>query len=298
MLFANNEAGTFNISDVWIAAATRDEGDPYTSAGLEEDPFAEDDESALVDESILENDNDGDEDAEELADGDIRDPFTEGNQSTTAGSRIGAGSRLQRLRHDSVATGTSGQVRQSSPLRQASVAGGGATSLAPGGGQGRLRSHSIMSSASRPALYQNTGLARSPMTSPVAMRKESASYQYFDQQPQSSPAPAPAAAAGLAAIPEGKTSSAAVGGAGGLLTVPGQGSQSDATIRELSPAAELTEKDPLQDFSIMRDLPVTLIAQYTVGRSSYSKRARHTDAHWPVSTSCSHCTGPSWIKFS
>lgn len=276
LLFANGEAGTFNISDVWIAAATRDEAgaDAYTSAGLEEDPFAEEDEdesALLAEDSVL------DEDAEELTDAAVAaDPFREqetgGNTSVAATaparSRAGTvtgpgpGSRLQRLRHDSVATGTSGAGaggRQVSPLRQVSVAGAGGAGAGYGGRPGR--SQSIMSSASRPALYQNTGLI-SPL---MPTRKESASYHYFETQP-GSPAPGPpatagagAGAGGLAAIPEGKQSTG-----GGLLTVPG--SEQAQSNRETSPVGtQVMEKDPLMEFSIMRDLPVTLIAQYTVG---------------------------------
>ena len=265
LLFANGEAGTFNITDVWIAAATREEGDPYTAAGLDEDPFAEDGESALLEEDQATNLGDDDDEEEELDMSIHRDPFaSEGGANMSA---AGTGGPLSRLRHDSMATGTTSVMRRGSPMRQ----GGGV----PTAGQaGRVRSGSIMSTSVRPAIYQNTGLVRSPITSP-AIRRDSVNTQYFDQAPNALNVPGTSGAGGgaavpagqqqplsLAAIPEGKAPSA------DLLTVPGQSDA--ATVREASPGPSALdrEKEALQNFSIMRDLPITLIGQYTVRRRS------------------------------
>lgn len=260
LLFANGEAGTFNITDVWIAAATREEGDPYTAAGLDEDPFAEDGESALLEEDQTTNLGD-DDDEEELDMSMHRDPFaSEGGANASA---AGTGGPLSRLRHDSMATGTTSVMRRGSPMRQV---GGPSTA----GHGGRVRSGSIMSASVRPAIYQNTGLVRSPITSP-AIRRDSINTQYFDQAPNALNLPGtsgtgagaavsagPQQSLSLAAIPEGKAPSA------DLLTVPGQSDA--ATIREASPGPNALEreKEALQNFSIMRDLPVILIGQYTV----------------------------------
>lgn len=256
LLLANDEAAVFNISDLWVAAATREEGDPYPSAALDEDVFAEDDE----DEQDDENENvDGDDQDEVGADATMeqseRDPFLEG------ASQAGTTTRTTRLRRDSLATRSNatggGAMRSSiageryhfSPIRSAS-------------GAHRYRTGSIASSMARPIIYQSTGLARSPVTSPPALRKESSSIQrqYFDLPP--SPGTINAAAGqppALAAIPEGKTANT-------LLTVPGSGdSTSAAAAQSPTYARPELEKDAVQDFSIWRDLPVGLIVQYTVG---------------------------------
>lgn len=249
---------------MWIAAATRDEGDPYTAAGLDEDPFAEDGESAMLEEDQATNLGDDDDDEEELDMSLHRDPFASEGGANMSAAGTGGGP-LSRLRHDSMATGTTSVMRRGSPMRHG---GGGPTA----GHSGRVRSGSIMSTSVRPAIYQNTGLVRSPITSP-AIRRDSVNTQYFDQAPNALNVPGTSGTGGgaavpagqqqplsLAAIPEGKAPSAE------LLTVPGQSDA--ATVREASPGPSVLdrEKEALQNFSVMRDLPITLIGQYTVCR--------------------------------
>lgn len=226
-MLANDEAGVFNITDLWVAAATREDGLPYTSANLEEDVFAdEEDESMAV--------------GNETRDTEDRDPFSD------EASVLGV-NPVMRTRHDTMASGSIAAGRQGSPMRFGNRASGL-----------RNRANSTVSTASRPAIYQNTGLAASPVTSP-APRREQLGLPYLQQATSPSSELPPS---NLAAIPEGKASSSA----SDQLAVPGaEGSDSGLTIRGAqSVAAEPVEKDPLQDFSIMRDLPIKLIAQYSV----------------------------------
>lgn len=224
-MLANDEAGVFNITDLWVAAATREDGLPYTSANLEEDVFDEEDESMAVGDETREND---------------RDPFSDET------SILGVNPSVSRLRRDSLAATSVATGRQGgSPHRPSNRSG-----------VLRNRANSSVSHVGRPAIYQNTGLSRSPVTSP-APRRESAGQPYLDQPYIQAPA---AISPGLAAIPEGKLATDS-----GLLTVPGA---ADADItsmsRDPSPGLETKEKDPLQDFSILRDLPIALIAQYSL----------------------------------
>lgn len=230
LLLANDEAGVFNITDLWVAAATREDGLPYTSANLEEDVFAdEEDESMAV--------------GNETRDTEDRDPFSD-EASVLGVSLIG------RKRHDTMASGSIAAGRQGSPMRASRTTGL------------RHRANSTVSTASRPAIYQNTGLVASPVTSP-APRRENLGQPYLQQPPTPSSEMPPS---NLAAIPEGKASSAI----SDQLAVPGaESSDSGLTVRggageQSALAVEPLEKDPLQDFSIMRDLPIKLIAQYSV----------------------------------
>lgn len=226
LLLANDEAGVFNITDLWVAAATRDDGLPYTSANLEEDVFAdEEDESMAV--------------GNETRDTEDRDPFSD-EASVLGITPVG------RKRHDTMASGSIAAGRQGSPMRPSGRTAGL-----------RHRANSTVSTASRPAIYQNTGLAASPVNSP-APRRDSLGLPYLQQPPTPSNENPPS---NLSAIPEGKASSTS-----DQLTVPGaEDSDSGATVRGAqSLAPEPTEKDPLQGFSIMRDLPIKLIAQYSV----------------------------------
>lgn len=226
LLLANDEAGVFNITDLWVAAATREDGLPYTSANIEEDVFAdEEDESMAV--------------GNETRDTEDRDPFSD-EASVLGINPVG------RMRHDTMASGSIAAGRQGSPMRPSNRNAGL-----------RHRANSTVSTASRPAIYQNTGLAASPVTSP-APRREQLGLPYLQQPPTPSSELPPSS---LAAIPEGKTPSTS-----DQLAVPGaESSDSGLTIRgHQSLAAEPAEKDPLQDFSIMRDLPIKLIAQYSV----------------------------------
>lgn len=226
-MLANDEAGVFNITDLWVAAATREDGLPYTSANLEEDVFAdEEDESMAI--------------GNETRDTEDRDPFSD-EASVLGITPVG------RKRHDTMASGSIAAGRQGSPMRPSGRVAGM-----------RNRANSTVSTVSRPAIYQNTGLAASPVTSP-APRRESLGLPYL-QQP-----PTPATEnpfSSLSAIPEGKAASSS-----DQLTVPGAASSdSDGTARGVPQTIEpeMAEKDPLQDFSIMRDLPIKLIGQYSV----------------------------------
>lgn len=224
-MLANDEAGIFNITDLWVAAATREDGLPYTSANLEEDVFSDEDESMAI--------------GNETRDTEDRDPFSD-EASVLGITPVG------RKRHDTMASGSIAAGRQGSPMRPSGRAAGL-----------RHRANSTVSIASRPAIYQNTGLALSPVNSP-APRRESLGLPYL--QPASTPV-IENPPSNLSAIPEGKAASSS-----DQLTVPGAGgSESGGTIRgpqTLEP--ELAEKDPLQGFSIMRDLPISLIAQYSI----------------------------------
>jgi hypothetical protein len=206
LLLANDEAGAFNISDIWLASATRDEGDPY--GGIDEDPFADDD----IDEEAVDADA-------SMQEG---DPFLDGNEDTS------------RSRHDSMVTGTT--ERQRSPLKG-----------------GRMRAGSVASTVARPAIYQNTGLSKSPITAAPIYRDTAAQQSVYDAPP--TPA---AQAPTLAAIPEGRPASIAPS-SNNLLTVPGAAND-DASVQAVEPE----EKHPLETFSLMKDLPISLIAQYAV----------------------------------
>lgn len=213
-----------------MAAATREEGD-YSSAALEEDVFED-------------GEDDEEDDGGPNTAGGARDPFLDGAGPSTSGG--------VRPRQDSMVTST---TEQKSRTYSASRAGRSRA------GQ---RSTSIFSQAGRPALYQNTGLVRSPLSSPRP-RRESQGQVFFDNTASAPPNPqsAPPTSSRLGAIPEHKPSATTRSNAGDLLTVPGQ---SDLTIRQASinGQEESTGKDPLQHFSILRDLPITLIAQYTI----------------------------------
>ena len=210
-MLANDEAAVFNISDLWIASATRDEGDSYA---LEEDVFTEDEDEDIQEASV--------DTATE------RDPFLEGIVDMAG-----------KPRQDSIITGTTETRR--SPSRATAV-------------PSRLRSGSLASSlVVRPALYQNTGLSRSPLMSP-AISRDGLAPTYFDPLP-----PAATQAPVLAAIPEGKLARQR-----DLLTVPGL-TPTEPNAGDGNVKADQEEKHPMQTFSIWRDLPIGLIAQYTVG---------------------------------
>lgn len=164
-----------------------------------------------------------------------------------------------RPRQDSVGPSVAATTRKASPLRV--VTGGG-----------RARAGSIMSTMSRPALYNNTGLNRSPVASPVAKRAE---------LPSASLA-APGAEGGLDAIQEGRPTPAR-----GHLMVPGQ---------EIPPKAAsilgVTE-EKAKPFSMWRDLPVSLIAQWTILALHGTISQCGASSAYPLLKCVIRCSGPS-----
>jgi hypothetical protein len=222
-----NEDAVFSISDVWVAAATRDD-DAYSAADWDND-------------SVIEHDIDSDIEARSDVD---NDPFgydmPDSAQPSIEDLRGRAALTANRSRHGSRASEAFSPFRDPRPLS-------GFTHMARRGS-----AYSSAHGGRVPAIYNNTGLAsptRSP--APVSVTGPHAQSNYVEQSAAPIPTatgsgttpavtPAPPGEAFLPAIPENKPAA-----------VPASGAS----------AVDPSERPPPSTWS---QLPTALIVQHAV----------------------------------